>query len=254
MGGVADRFRSSNHRPDRLDPLDVLFATIVETSATIASTSKRSEKTRLLAELLGALDPAEVVPVVGFLTGDLHQGSIGIGWAAVSEVGDSRASASTLQVGEIDATITELDSITGTGSRRRRRDTLDELFSRATEAEADFLRRLFIGELRQGANQGVMTDAVARASGIKAGIVRRAVMLAGDLGQTALVALTAGEQGVSDVGLRVLLSSPCSRQPRQTCAKPLQRSTVRCLLSGSSMESVFRCTGPETKFSSSLGT
>ena len=154
--------RSSNHRPDRLDPLDVLFATIVETSATIASTSKRSEKTRLLAELLGALDPAEVVPVVGFLTGDLHQGSIGIGWVAVSEVGDSRASASTLQVGEIDATITELDSITGTGSRRRRRDTLDELFSRATEAEADFLRRLFIGELRQGANQGVMTDAVAR--------------------------------------------------------------------------------------------
>jgi DNA ligase-1 len=78
------------------------------------------------------------------------------------------------------------------------------LLARATVVEAEFIRRLLLGELRQGALEGVVTEAVAKAAGVGSEPVRRAVMLAGNLPKVAVIALTEGEPGLASVGLELL--------------------------------------------------
>ena len=105
---------------------------------------------------------------------------------------------------DIDRAVDRIEATTGPGSVAQRQALLAGLFERATPAEASFLGRLLLGELRQGALEGVMTDAVAKAAGVPLELVRRAAMFSGDLGQTAAVALAEGAPGLEGVGLTVL--------------------------------------------------
>jgi DNA ligase-1 len=182
----------------------VLFAGVVATSETIAATSGRNAKIEALASLLRAVAPEEVEPAVGFLTGAPRQGRIGVGWAMVSGVDAAHADAPSLSIRDVDAAVERVEATTGSGSVGARRAIMAELFARATAAEADFLRRLFTGELRQGALAGVMAEAVARAANVSAAAVRRAAMLSGDLGRTAEIAMARGEDGLAEVGLAVM--------------------------------------------------
>lgn len=181
-----------------------LLADVVAASATVAATTKRNEKKAALAELLGRLAPDEIEVVVGFLVGEVRQGRIGIGWATVRDLDVSPADEPSITIGEVDATIDELQRTVGPGSQGRRNRLLTELLGRATEQEVDFLGRLFVGEMRTGALAGVVTDAVAVASGVKLASVRRAAMLAGDLGTVARLALVEGTDAVEAVGLEPL--------------------------------------------------
>ena len=185
------------------------FASVVHAAAAATATSKRNEKKAALAALFAAMDPAEADIVVGFLLGEVRQGRIGVGWATIRDLDVAPASSPTLTVDEVDRAVDELQATTGPGSQRRRRELLAELFGRATGAEADFLGRLFVGEMRTGALSGVITDAVAAASGVPLAAVRRAAMLAGDLGTVACTALGGGEEAVAAIGLRPL----CPVQP-----------------------------------------
>jgi len=182
----------------------MLFAEVVRTSDAVASTPARSTKVTSLAALLGRLAPAEVEAAVAFLTGRPRQGKIGIGWATLRAVDPPPADTPSIEVLEVDETVSVLQSLEGPGSASRRQTVLGGLLARANAAEADFIRRLLIGELRQGALEGVMTDAVSKASGIAPVIVRRAAMLAGDLSRVATVALVEGEVGLAAIGLDVL--------------------------------------------------
>ena len=143
-----------------------LFAAVVDASSRVTATSSRSAKIAVLAELLRSLAPAEVPIVVGFLSGVPRQGRVGIGYATVYRLETGAAAEPSLSVGEVDVAISDIEAATGSGSTTVRRRILDALFSRATEPEADFLRRLLTGELRQGALAGLMADAVARAAGV----------------------------------------------------------------------------------------
>lgn len=182
----------------------MLLAEVVRTSEAVASTASRSAKIAALAELLRRLDPDEVVPAVSFLAGRPRQGRIGVGWATLRAVDPSPSVEPSVEVLEIDAAITALQEPTGAGSVGARQAVLGDLLVRATAAEADFFRRLLMGELRQGALEGVMTDAVARAAGVPLAAVRRACMLTGDLARVAAVALAEGEAGLAAIGLEVL--------------------------------------------------
>jgi DNA ligase-1 len=178
---------------------------LVATSAALGATRSRSAKVRALAELLRRTPHDEVNVVVGFLVGAPRQGRVGVGWSAVGRTIDvAPAPEPSLTVGDIDGAIDSLQQATGPGSVGTRRRVMDDVFSRATEQEADFLRRLLLGELRQGALEGVMADAVAAAAGIPSATVRRAAMLAGDLPSVAATALEQGEGGLAKIGLRVL--------------------------------------------------
>jgi DNA ligase-1 len=177
---------------------------LVATSKAVAATRARSAKLTALAELLRQLAPDEVQPAVAILSGQPRQGKIGVGWASLRAVGGSPAREPSIGVLELDATIAALHELSGPGSVAARNRLLADLFALATEEEGDFVRRLLIGELRQGALEGVMTDAVSRASGVPLTAVRRAVMLAGDLPRVAAAALAGGEAALSDIGLEVL--------------------------------------------------
>lgn len=181
-----------------------LLAEVVDASATVAATSKRNEKKAALAALFSVLDSDEIETVVGFLLGEVRQGRIGIGWATIRGLAVDPAGAPTLTVDDVDRAVTELAETTGPGSQSARQALLADLFGRATAAEADLLGRLFLGEMRTGALAGVVTDAIATASKVKLATVRRAAMLAGDLGVVARLALTEGDDAVAGVGLEPL--------------------------------------------------
>jgi DNA ligase-1 len=183
----------------------VLLADLVTTSAAVASTRARTKKIAALADLLRRLSPGEVEIAVAYLSGDQRQGRVGIGWASLDGL-DAGAppGASSLTGLDVDAAIDAVAAASGAGSQSARRDVLADLFGRATRDEADFLRRLLLGDLRQGALEGVMCDAVAVAAGVDGAVVRRAVMLAGDLPHAAALALAGGEDALRAVTLDVL--------------------------------------------------
>ena len=179
------------------------FSTVVETATAVAATTKRTEKTEHLAELLRETTPRLAASVVGLLTGEIRQGRIGVGWAAVRDIVAERAAEPTLTIVDIDSALTELAGTTGSGSKAKRAAMLDGLFRVATESEAEFLGSVLTGGLRQGELDGVMAAGIAKAADVPQALVRRAAMLSGDLGETAEVALSTGRDGLAAIGLRV---------------------------------------------------
>lgn len=179
------------------------LARVVATAEKVAASSARNDKVAALAELLTDLEPGDAAIVVGLLTGEVRQGRIGVGWAAVRDLQVDAATVSTVNVSEVDQVMTELASVSGSGSKVRRAALLEDLLGRATSTEAEFLTTVLTGGLRQGALDGVMVTAIAKAAGVPVASVRRAAMLAGDLGETAELALSEGRDALDAVGLRI---------------------------------------------------
>jgi DNA ligase-1 len=174
----------------------MLFAEIAEASRDVAATSRRLAKVARLTECLLLAGPEEVAVAVSYLSGELPQGTVGVGWAALRELPEP-ATHATLEVLGVDSAVSRLKAISGPGSQAARGAELDALFARATEPEQRLLVGLFLGELRQGALEGVMTEAVARAADVPAADVRRAAMLAGDLATVADAAIRDGADGLA---------------------------------------------------------
>ncbi|MFN8033299.1 MAG: ATP-dependent DNA ligase [Mycobacterium sp.] len=181
----------------------MLLGDVAAASLDVTATSSRLKKVARIAELLAATDdPRLLVIVVSWLSGELPQRQIGVGWASLRTL-PAPAGEPSLTVAAVDATFTEIGALSGKGSQTRRTDLLNRLFAAAGETEQLFLRRLLGGELRQGALTGVMTDAVATAGGIPVTAVRRAAMLGGDLPAVAAAALTGGAPALEEFTLRV---------------------------------------------------
>src|SRR5829696_5852507 len=138
-----------------------LLADAVTASKEVAQTSSRSRKIEILAGLLRRLEPGEVPIVVGWLAGAPRQGRVGVGYSTIHGLECPPAAVATLTIGDLDRPIALVQETTGSGSSADRKRILGELLDRATEEEAGFVRRLFTGELRQGALAGLMVDAVA---------------------------------------------------------------------------------------------
>jgi DNA ligase-1 len=184
----------------------VRFADVVATSAAVASVSGRLDKTDRLASLLSRLEPDEIETAVAFLSGSTRQGRIGVGHAAIAAASSSRRPAddASLTLIDVDRVFADVARARGKGSAAERARALGGLFERATAEEQDFLRRLLYGELRQGALEGVLVDALARAAGVSSTRLRRAAMMAGELGPVARAALTGGETALDAFGVRPL--------------------------------------------------
>ncbi|MDL9980641.1 ATP-dependent DNA ligase [Microbacterium candidum] len=181
----------------------MLLAEVVATVSEVAATRSRLAKIDALAGLLARLEPREIAIAVGFLTASPRQGRLGVGWRGVFGVEVEHADAASLTIAEVDAALDELAAAGGPGSAGVRETRLRSLAAAATEPEWDFLARVILGELRTGALEGALLEAIARAAGRPAATVRRAAMLSGDLGETAVVALTGTEEELDEVGLRV---------------------------------------------------
>jgi DNA ligase 1 len=184
----------------------VLLIDVATASADVGSVSARLAKVGRIAEVLkqaaAEADPTLVAIVVAWLSGDLPQRQIGVGWAALRSLPGAAAEPS-LTVRGVDATFTAIGTTAGPGSQARRSELVNAVFAAATDVERTFLRRLLGGELRQGALVGVMADAVAKAAELPAADVRRAAMLSGDLPTVAAAALTGGPAALTEFTLKV---------------------------------------------------
>jgi DNA ligase 1 len=178
------------------------LADVAEVSGQLAETARRLGKIELLAALVRRMSAAEARVAVNWLTGELPQRQIGVGWAALRSTPPA-AEVANLSVDEVDDRFSAIKAATGPGSQALRRDLMADLLGRCSAEEQAFLRGLLSGGLRQGALAGVMTDAIARATGTSIHDVRRAAMLTGDLAGTAALALTAGSAGLASVHLQV---------------------------------------------------
>jgi DNA ligase 1 len=197
----------------------MLFRELVETSESVAATRSRKQKIEHLAACIARMQPEEVVIGVGYLAGLTRQGKLGLGWSAVQKwAPEGAASAATLSLHEIDAAFERIARASGTGSSTKRREEWLAMMAKATHAEQSMLVRLVIGELRQGALEGVVIDAIAKAANVAASSVRRAVMLGGSLTSAAFAAMTSGEAGLS--AFRVELFRPVSPMLAQTANSP----------------------------------
>jgi DNA ligase 1 len=213
-----------------------LLADVVAASKDVTDTSSRSRKVAILAELLQGLDPNEVPLAVGFLTGVPRQGRVGVGYSTIYGIDRAPAAEASLTIDELDRAIAEVQATRGDGSAAKRRQCLGELIGRATEQEADFVKRLFTGELRQGALAGLMIDAIAKAAGVSGQLARRAFMLSGDLTRTAEIAMATGEEGLHDVGFELfrpilpMLASTAESLPE--AVEAYERASVEWKLDG----------------------
>ncbi len=194
-----------------------LLAHLVATSQRVAAASARLAKVSELAGFLKSLPPGEVVTAVHYLSGETPQGRLGVGYSSLEPATLAPAApAPSLSIGDVDAMLALLPGIKGAGAAARRTELLRGLWSRATPAEREFLARLLLGELRQGALGGVMLDAIAAAAELPVSTVRRAAMYAKSLGAVAHAALGHGREALDKFQLE--LFSPISPMLAQTAA------------------------------------
>jgi DNA ligase-1 len=183
----------------------MLLSELVDTSAAVQAASGRLDKTARIAALLVRASPDEIEIAVTFLSGGMRQGRIGLGFATIRAARETPAASDpSLTLQEVDRTFDRIAAVSGPGSSRDRSRLLRELLARATLPEQEFLARLLFGELRQGALEGVMVDAVSKAAGVRAAVVRRAAMMSGDLAPVARAALTEGESALAAFAVQLL--------------------------------------------------
>ncbi|QUQ69148.1 ATP-dependent DNA ligase [Kutzneria sp. CA-103260] len=217
------------------------FAEVVSTSAAVAQTRSRLAKVAALSELLRQLeDPREVEAATAFLVGLPRQGKVGAGWRTLVSIEVPAAAEPDLSILDVDDLLTQVAGTSGKGSTQRRSELLTAALARATAPEQDFLLRLLTGELRQGALEGVMTDAVAAAFDVPVDAVRRAFMLSGRLHTTAEQARSGGAAALAAFGLEVgrpirpMLASPA--ESLESALAELGEVTVEYKLDGARIQ------------------
>ena len=240
----------------------MLLSDLVETSAAVAATRSRLAKTELLQALLRRTPDDELGVVIGLLTASPRQGRTGVGWSTLAGVtdaleavaeGTSPATGEPLGVVDVD---TAFDGLAAASTATDRRAVLSTLLARASADERWFLSGVLLGEVRQGALDAALAEAVAVASEVPSAAVRRAWMLTGSLAQAALLARTEGEAGLSAVGLRVLRAvRPMLAASAKSVAEALSDKAFaganRVYVDESSTARGSRCTATATRYGSS---
>jgi DNA ligase-1 len=183
----------------------MLLSTLVEGVARVRATARKTEKVARLAELLRETRGRETELAALYLTGALPQGRIGLGWRTLqAATPEGPRQGERLSLADVDRMCAEVAGERGAGSGGRRMQALRALFARADEAERRFLVELLVGELRQGALEGLLLEAIAKASGLPAADVRQAAMYSGHVGEVARAALEEGAAGLGRFSLRLL--------------------------------------------------
>jgi DNA ligase-1 len=201
----------------------VLLTDVVATSTAVGATRGRKEKIAALADLLRAAGVDEIESATAWLSGEPRQGRIGAGWRTLAGLDATPAPAPALSVVTVERTLDELATTSGTGSTARRTGLLAGLFGAATADEQAFLRRLLTGELRQGALEGVMVEALAAAADIPAAEMRRAATLAGGLPQVARAVLPGGRAALQQFSIQLMQPVlPMLAQPAEDVSAALK--------------------------------
>ena len=198
----------------------MLLAEIVAASTEVTATRSRKQKVDALATCLRAAAPVEVAVAASYLAGTIRQERLDVGWRTVRALDVPAAAVPRLAVPEVHAALDRIAAAGGAGSRKVKSDELAQLFAAATADEQRFLTGLILGDLRQGALEGIVAQAIAQAWGVAAPAVQRAWMLIGDLGVTAAAAAEGGEAALEDFHLTLFRPvQPMLAQTSETAAE-----------------------------------
>jgi DNA ligase 1 len=181
-----------------------LLSELVRVSDQVVATASRLAKTRALADFLRPLGREEIAIALPYLSGDIRQGKLAVGYAALQAACARAAAGPSLELRDVDAAFASLKAVKGKGAAEQRSAILRALFERASAQEHDFLLRLIVGELRQGALEGIMVEAVAAAAELPAADVRRAVAFAGAIAPVAAAALTGGPGALAQFSVQLM--------------------------------------------------
>jgi len=199
-----------------------LLADLVRASGEVAGTASRLAKIRAIADCLRRVAPEEIEIAIAFLSGDTRQGKLSLGYATLQSAVGRPAGAPTLTLPDVDVAFQELKTTKGKGSAASRQERLNALFGKATAEEQDFLLRLIVGELRQGALEGLMLEALALAAALPPAEVRRATTFAGGIAPVARAALTEGASGLARFSIRLMQPvRPMLAQPAEDAQSAL---------------------------------
>ncbi len=203
----------------------ILLKTLVEVSEKVGATSRKKEKISLLAHLLQQGQGKEISLAALYLSGRLPQGRLGIGWATLQEALQGvSVSARSYTLADIDRFFDRLSREKGPGSVNRKMELLQDLFSGVEEKERNFLVGLLMGEIRQGALEGLVLEGIAHASSLPGDRLRQSLMFSGDIGEVAGAALTEGSAGLSRFQPRLFNPiSPMLANPAEEEAEALAR-------------------------------
>ena len=216
------------------------FSHLAQLGERLEQTSKRREMAALLAEFLRELSPAEIPPAVRLTIGQIFaewdSRALNLSWKAIMSILESLTNTSpaardqmsaqavdggelvflllersrrrspvppSLTILEVFRTLEAIAETQGRGSRAQKEALLQSLLERATPVEAKFLTKVIYQEMRHGVSEGLMIEGIAKASGARTHLVRRANQLWGDLGEVALLALTEGEKSLSKAAIRL---------------------------------------------------
>ncbi|HEU4485526.1 MAG TPA: ATP-dependent DNA ligase [Povalibacter sp.] len=201
-----------------------LFADLVAVSDRVAATPSRLAKLRELAAFLRQLHGDDVQIGALFLSGEVRQGKIGVGYTVHAYTQLDAAASPSLTLADVDAALEALVNLRGKGSTAARKQLLEDLFSRATAAEQSFLARLLVSELRQGALAALMVEAIAEAADVPVSDVRRAAMYAPNAGVLAAAALSGDGDALAGFQIEVLAPiAPMLAQTATDTAEALER-------------------------------
>lgn len=194
-------------------PRETSFNQFTETCRALEGTAKRTEKVALLVDFLRNLSPEEIEPAVSFIVGrpfpESDERVLEIGgqtlWKIRRRSGQSALVSKPVTILEVYRTFEKIAKAHGPGSRQRKELLIDTLLGRLPPSDSQYLVRILFGEMRIGAVEGVMLDAIAKAASINPESVRRANMLLGNLPQVAELALTKGADAITAVGLTLFV-------------------------------------------------
>jgi DNA ligase-1 len=206
--------------------LDTPFTRLAELCKALEATTKRTEKTRLISEFLHGLKPDEIAPAVLLIVGQIFPEfdprTLEIGWSTMKRVLEKGKQTTLLRnqlsIRRVYSTLSEIAMTQGSRSRKLKERLLVGLISDASRDEVEILVRIIFGEMRIGVNEGVMLDALAETSGAPVPVVRRALMLTGNLGEVALVTIIQGEKGLE--GIKPELFVPLKPMLAETADNP----------------------------------
>jgi DNA ligase-1 len=180
----------------------MLLTDIVETSGVVAATRSRKAKVAAIAERLAEAEPDDLPVVTAYLGGTILQRRTGVGWRGLSSLPEP-ATEPSVTVREVHEALDRLAEVAGAGSQELRASGVRDLFARMTADEQRWLRGVITGNVRQGALDALVQEAIAAASGVKLTAVRRAAMLAGGTVPIVVAAKTGGEEALDEIGLEV---------------------------------------------------
>ncbi|MGD2200266.1 MAG: ATP-dependent DNA ligase [Candidatus Bathyarchaeota archaeon] len=187
------------------------FSELADLCTALEATTKRNEKSELIAGFLSTLNPEEIAPavllVVGSIFPEFDPRALEVGWRTVKRAleGGKQTTlfSEPLTIKRVHETLGEIADAEGTGSRRTKTALLEGMINDADSSEADVLVRIIFGEMRIGVNEGVMLEGIAEAADVETSLARRALMLTGDLGKVAEIALTSGREGLKEVKMNL---------------------------------------------------